>query len=180
MFKIQESKLNGCFEIIGPKFTDERGDFRKLFSDTEFRAIAGADLTFREIFTSTSKVGVIRGLHFQRPPHDHAKLVACLKGRVMDVVVDLRKSSPTYGQHAVFDLSEEKQNIIFITRGFAHGFYSFEEPALMLYAVETVHSPAHDTGIHWNSAGIAWPIDNPIVSKRDSALTPLSEFDSPF
>ena len=123
---------------------------------------------------------MLRGLHFQTPPHGHAKLVLCLFGAVFDAVVDLRQGSPADGQFFTLELSAAKRNMLYVPKGLAHGFYVPSGEALMLYKTSTVHAPAHDAGIRWDSAGIPWPGSKPLVSARDAAFAPLAEFKSPF
>lgn len=125
-----------------------------------------------------SKNNVLRGLHFQAPPHDHYKLVTCIAGEAFDVIVDLRKSSPTYGQHESFELNGGDS--VFVPAGCAHGFYVRSESATLLYNVSTIHAPSHDTGIRWDSVGVSWPSANPVVSERDAGLIAFAEFSTPF
>jgi dTDP-4-dehydrorhamnose 3,5-epimerase len=124
---------------------------------------------------------VLRGLHFQTPPHEHAKLVTCILGRVWDVALDLRQASPTYGQHFSIELGQQEPCALYLPPGFAHGYLALEEPATMVYCVASEYAPNHDAGIRWDSAGIPWPIGSPpIVSPRDDALPAFKDFHSPF
>lgn len=140
----------------------------------------GIEMSVREEFFSTSAKDVLRGMHFQIPPHDHQKLVYCIAGRVLDVILDLRKASPTYGKSASVELSADNRHLLFIPRGFAHGFLSLEEGSCMVYKTDAVHAPACDAGILWESFGFPWPIRQPLLSPRDAAFPPLEAFDSPF
>ena len=135
---------------------------------------------FAEEYYSLSHHGVLRGLHFQTPPMDHAKLVYCADGEVLDAVVDLRRGSPTYGEYQTFIMSSEAGNILYIPSGFAHGFYVTGPSALMIYKVTAVYVAENDSGIRWNSTGIPWPDENPVLSGRDRTLPPLADFSSPF
>jgi len=171
--------IAGLFETRSNAVHDQRGTFVKVFHDASFRA-HGLKFQAVEQYYSLSRRSVIRGLHFQSPPYGHDKLVYCVFGRVFDAVVDLRLRSPTYGQYATFELSPEHANAIFVPTGLAHGFYVQSEEAILVYSTTSEHQPTHDTGIRWDSAGIPWPTKEPIVSDRDSALPPLSEFQSPF
>lgn len=139
-------------------------------------------IAFRPVeeFFSTSKKNVIRGMHFQLPPDDHAKLVYCIRGSVMDVLVDLRKNSPTYGQTASAVLSLENHHQYYIPSGVAHGFAALEDDSVMVYKTTTVHSPESDAGIRWDSFGFDWRVSNPIISDRDKAFPALMAFNSPF
>lgn len=177
--KVEPSAIPGCARLDLFQAGDARGRFVKLFEHSTFVA-AGLEPEVAEVYCSTSHKGVVRGLHFQLPPAHHAKTVTVLTGRVVDVVVDLRTDSPAYGQHAVFDLDGADGAGIHIPAGCAHGFQALTDEATMVYLVSTEHSPEHDTGIRWDSAGIDWPLPPTAISDRDLALPPLSEFDSPF
>jgi dTDP-4-dehydrorhamnose 3,5-epimerase len=159
--------------------TDARGDFVKLFQREVYEA-QGMDPTIAEVYWSTSVRGVVRGLHFQTPPHAHAKTVTIVRGAVMDVVLDVRLDSPTYGKHAAFDLSEAAPAAVHVPLGCAHGFQVTSDEAIVAYLVGTEHAPDHDTGVRWDSAGIDWPIAETIVSARDSGFPTLADFGSPF
>lgn len=179
MFEIKPSKLAGCYELQPKVFEDERGRFVKIFHEQVF-AEKGLETGFAEEYYSVSCKNVIRGMHFQLPPMDHVKLVYCVQGEVMDVVVDLRVGSPTYGQYAVFELSAIKANSIYIPKGMAHGFCAQSDQAIMVYKVSTIYSPAHDAGVLWNSVGIPWPTAKAILSGRDQSFPPIDKFVSPF
>lgn len=174
-----DTPIPGCYEIVPKILKDERGFFVKTFHRDIFQE-KGLETRFVEAYYSFSHRGVLRGLHFQTPPMEHAKLVYCVAGDVVDVVVDLRTDSPAYGRFVTFDLKAEEANMVYIPPGLAHGFYVVSESALMMYNVTSVYSPGHDTGILWNSLGIPWPDENPIISPRDRGFVPFSEFDSPF
>jgi dTDP-4-dehydrorhamnose 3,5-epimerase len=137
-------------------------------------------LKYKEEYYSISHKGVLRGLHFQLPPAEHEKIVYCPFGRVLDAVVDLRKNSATYGEYALIELSGEKGNMLYIPKGMAHGFYTCSDQAIMMYKVTSMYSPEEDSGILWNSAGIPWPNENPILSNRDKNLKPFKFFMTPF
>lgn len=171
--------LSGAFLIKPPLFTDARGGFVKNFHLGLFKNF-GVEPVFAEEFYSTSAKGVIRGMHFQIPPADHAKYVCCLVGVVRDVILDLRRDSATYGQHFAVELSADNRLGFYIPSGFAHGFLSLTEGALMLYKTTMVHTPACDAGVRWDSFGYDWGISSPIVSKRDSEFPSLDVFCSPF
>lgn len=174
-FKKIETPLEGCFELL-PLECD--GIIRN-FDAAAFEAM-GLATDFKEEYFSTSIKNVLRGMHFQTPPADHVKLVTCLEGAVKDVIVDLRKSSATFGKHCAFELSAEKANMLYIPRGLAHGFLTLSERAIMLYNVTSVYSPKNDKGVLWSSCGIDWQCDAPIISARDQSHPTLAEFDSPF
>ena len=157
---------------------DDRGYFVKTFQNSVFQA-AGIETHFTEHFFSRSKPGVVRGLHFQEPPAAQDKYVFCAAGSVTDHVVDLRVGSPTYGQHETFELSAQDWAALFIPIGFAHGFVARTE-AVMAYFVSAEFAPETDTGVRWNSAGIDWQVDNPIISDKDQNLPLFAEYNSPF
>lgn len=177
--RIINSKLSGCYEIIPEIFSDERGQFVKTFHNSIFEKYSLCG-DFKEEYYSVSGKNVLRGLHFQLPPEDHVKLVYCPFGLAIDVVVDLRINSITYGQHATFELSSLKANSIYIPSGMAHGFCAMQDNTVMIYKTTTVYSPGKDTGISWDSANIDWPKVDYIISERDKSLIDLNEFVSPF
>lgn len=179
MFEIIEKKIPGCYEIRTEPFGDKRGQFVKTFDKQLFKS-HGLAANFAEEFYSLSFKNVLRGLHFQLPPHDHEKTVCCLTGKAFDVVLDIRKGSPTFGKYEFIELAPQRYNTIYIPKGLAHGFYAMENNTLLFYKVTTAHVPACDSGILWNSAEINWPCDNPIVSDRDNNLPKFDDFDSPF
>ena len=179
LFEKIETSLSGCFEIQPAVRGDSRGTFIKTFHADAFQEL-GLETNFVESLCTTSKKNVLRGLHFQTPPVDHVKLVYCAEGKVMDVVVDLRKTSATFGKHEIFYLDSEKGNMVYIPKGLAHGFLTLSEKAVMIYNLTTVYSPEHDKGILWNSCGIDWKCDSPILSERDKKHLAFAEFDSPF
>ncbi|PIQ42985.1 MAG: dTDP-4-dehydrorhamnose 3,5-epimerase [Gammaproteobacteria bacterium CG11_big_fil_rev_8_21_14_0_20_46_22] len=176
--------LPGVFEITPQVSTDVRGSFVKTFHAQEYadNGIEGFD--FQEEYYSVSKKNVLRGLHFQLPPHDHEKLVYCLSGEVLDVFLDLRKNSVTFGQARSLILSEDKANILYLPKGFAHGFLVLSDLAIMVYKTTSVYAPKADVGLHWKSCeqlfsrGDELPL--PIISERDQQHPYFSEFNSPF
>lgn len=177
--KISELELPGCYLIEPIEFSDERGNFVKTFHEEVYRQ-AGLDFIPTEEFFSYSKKHVLRGLHFQTPPNAHNKMVYCPHGEVLDLFVDLRKSSPTYGHSLKMALSQQNKSILYLPIGIAHGFLALRDNSLMIYKTDHVYAPEHDTGILWRSVGIKLPIDNPLVSARDASFETLQEFDSPF
>ena len=162
-----------------PAFEDERGLFVKTFHKDEFRKHK-LNVVFRESFYSVSKKNVIRGMHFHLPPKDHAKLVYVDNGAIMDVVLDLRNGSPTYGAYAAFELSQENRKMVFIPTGCAHGFLSLRNNTHTTYLQSSTHSPQHDTGIRFDSFGMDWKVGKPILSNRDKSFVALKDFKSPF
>lgn len=174
-----ETKIPGCYELQARNLSDDRGAFVKTYHRDWFKSL-GLCADWAEQYCSVSKPCVVRGLHFQLPPHEHAKLVYCVSGRVLDVALDLRKRSPTYGEHICLELSAVQANMLYLPAGLAHGFSTYDEPAIMVYNVSSVYHAESDTGIHWNSAGIEWPHKRPKLSGRDQNFEQLSTFDSPF
>lgn len=183
MFDVIETGLPGCVEMQPIVRGDARGRFVKTVHADAF-AEHGLRSDFVEQYYSVSDHGVVRGLHFQVPPFDHAKLVYCTDGDVFDVVVDLRKGSPTYGEHRTFTLSAKAATQLYIPAGLAHGFCVTSASATLVYNVTSVYAPDHDGGILWDSAGIDWPLDAlggmPELSERDQGFPALADFDSPF
>lgn len=177
--KFTPSRLDGCFLIEADRFRDARGELVKFFQESQFRA-AGIDVQFREDFQSTSHQGVLRGLHFQKPPREQWKFVYCLAGRVFDAILDIRKRSPTYGLFETFELSGETPHGVLMPPGIAHGFLVLSGPAVLVYKGSTEYSPEHDAGVHWQSAGIPWPEGEPLISSRDADLPRWDRFETPF
>jgi dTDP-4-dehydrorhamnose 3,5-epimerase len=175
------------FQISGPVlirtkiFQDERGFFTETFNRSVFESLH-LPATFVQDNQSVSKRNVIRGLHYQKPPFAQGKLVRVVKGRALDVLVDIRHGSPTYGQHIAVELSEKDMLQLWIPEGFAHGFASLEDDTCFQYKCTNYYSPMHETGIRWNDPFLAiqWNLKEPIVSTKDMALpefTPnLSDF----
>lgn len=176
---IKETSIPGCFEITTEPFADERGIFIKTFQRGLFAA-HGMRTDFDEEFHSVSRRGVLRGLHFQLPPKDHAKLVWLMGGEALDAVVDLRVGSPSYGRHLLFQFTLKKPTVLYIPSGLAHGFHARTDNTAMMYKVTNGYSPEHDSGILWNSAGIPWPDAAPLLSSRDRNLIAFPNFASPF
>jgi dTDP-4-dehydrorhamnose 3,5-epimerase len=177
--KLSKTKIPGCYEIGFTSRTDARGSFVKTFHTTAFREL-GLESGFSEGFYSVSHQNVLRGMHFQLPPIDGAKLVYCLQGSILDVVLDLRVGSPSYGKFAVLELSSANPTAAYLPRGEAHGFYSLTEPSVVVYQVSSEYDPNFDTGVRWNSFGFDWPNASPKVSERDSKLPLLDDFANPF
>lgn len=170
--------------LLEPKiFEDNRGYFIESHNQKKFEKIVGKVL-FVQDNESKSSFGVLRGLHFQKPPFDQAKLVRCIEGKVLDIAVDLRNGSKTYGQYLAIELSSENKKQLFIPRGFAHGFLVLSEFAIFTYKVDNIYAPNYDSGICWNdpTLNIDWGIDKSqiVVSEKDSKLTFFSDFKSPF
>jgi dTDP-4-dehydrorhamnose 3,5-epimerase len=171
--EIVETSIPGCRLIRPWRRADERGLFVKTFHAAAFEEL-GLETDFREDYYSVSRQGVLRGMHFQRPPHHHAKLVYCARGSILDAVVDLRWGSKSFGLYETFELSDENGCIVYVPPGVAHGFYALSQEVITIYKVTTEYSPEADDGVRWDSCGINWPSDAPIVSARDCSLPVLS------
>ena len=185
---IIETPIKGAL-IIEPKvFNDARGYFFESFSQREFDSLVtpliGRTVQFVQDNESMSSFGVMRGLHFQRPPYTQSKLLRCVRGKVLDVAVDIRKGSPTYGQHVAVELSEENKRQFFIDKGFAHGFAVLSETAVFQYKCDEFYHPEVDGGISIldSSLGIDWriPVEKALLSEKDTKHPILKDFDSPF
>lgn len=177
--KITETLLAGVYIIEPDVFHDERGDFVKLFQKETFLD-SKLECDFIESYYSISKKNVIRGMHFQTPPADHTKLVYVTSGKIMDVVVDIRAGSPSYGTYASTELSSENHKLLYIPSGFAHGFRSLQKNSCVVYSQTSKHALENDKGINIYSFGMDWGIKKPIVSARDQAFPNLNDFKSPF
>jgi len=179
-FQSLETGFHGLILLQPRLFADRRGAFVKTFQVENLREL-GIEFTLREEFYSTSVKGVLRGMHFQVPPAAHAKLVYCARGRALDVVLDMRRTSPQFGKVFGRELSPENRELLFIPIGFAHGFLSLEDSSLMVYKTDRVHAPEQDKGIAWDSFGFKWPLDQqPIMSDRDRQFPRWPDFQSPF
>lgn len=184
MINIIKTDIEGVL-IIEPKvFGDARGYFLESFNAKEFAEKTGLNIDFVQDNESMSSYGVMRGLHFQNPPYTQSKLVRCVKGAVLDVAVDIRKGSPTYGQHVAVELSEDNHRQFFVPRGFAHGFAVLSEKAVFQYKCDNFYAPQADGGISIldDSLGIDWkiPTDKALLSEKDTKHAILRDFDSPF
>lgn len=181
--EVIKTAIEGVY-ILEPRiFRDDRGYFFESFSQREFEEKIGK-INFVQDNESKSSYGVMRGLHFQRPPYTQSKLVRCVKGAVLDVAVDIRKGSPTYGQHVAVELTADNHRQFFIPRGFAHGFAVLSEEAIFQYKCDNFYAPQADGGISILDASlnIDWqiPTENAIMSEKDTKHPLLQDFDSPF
>lgn len=170
----EKTLLDGVVIITPDVFADDRGFFMETFQEKRYQELLGADVRFVQDNMSCSKKGVIRGLHYQAPPFAQGKLIQVLQGKVIDVVVDIRFGSPTFGQHVAVELSSDNKKQFFIPDGFAHGFIALEDDTIFSYKCTNTYSKEHDRGIRFNDPdlGIDWSIAEPIVSEKDS-LQPL-------
>ena len=181
--EVIETAIGGLLVIKPRVFEDARGYFFESFSQREFEEKVGK-VTFVQDNESMSSYGVMRGLHFQYPPYTQSKLVRCVRGAVLDVAVDIRKGSPTYGKHVAVELSEENHLQFFIPHGFAHGFSVLSETAVFQYKCDNFYAPQADGGISIldQSLDIDWriPVERAILSEKDTKHSLLKDFDSPF
>ena len=181
--KFTKTSIEGLVIIDPTVFGDNRGYFLESYNEKEFKEVIGK-VSFVQDNESKSSKGVLRGLHFQKPPFVQSKLVRCIEGKVLDVVLDIRKNSKTYGQHFTAELSAKNKKQVFIPRGFAHGFLVLSESAIFAYKVDNTYAPEHDAGIRWNDpiVNIPWGLSESevLVSKKDAQLPFFTEFDSPF
>jgi dTDP-4-dehydrorhamnose 3,5-epimerase len=177
--EISESKLiEGVYEIRLEPRRDERGFFMRVY-DEEFFKKAGLHRHWvQENHSRSEKKGVLRGLHFQFPPFAETKLIRCVRGAVYDVFVDLRKGSPAFGKWGSVELSEEKHNMAYIPRGFAHGFCTLSEESEVVYKVDNPYTPEAECGLLWNDPdlAIAWPVTRPVLSEKDAKNLTWKEF----
>lgn len=177
--EIAETTIKSVYIITPSVFTDERGKFVKTFNSENLEKV-GIQMPVKEAFYSVSKKDVIRGMHFQTPPMDHAKLVSCPSGVILDVVVDIRKDSPTYGKFVSVELTPENGKAIYIPSGCAHGFLSLKENSVTAYLQSTVRSEKHEGGLRFDSFGMDWKVSSPITSARDLSFPTLADFVSTF
>jgi dTDP-4-dehydrorhamnose 3,5-epimerase len=177
--KITPTGIEGLFVVSPFVFSDARGDFVKPFNRAQFVEL-GLAARFDETFYSVSKKNVLRGFHLQLPPHESAKLVWVSDGAILDVLLDLRSESATYGQCFSVTLSSANFEAVYIPNGVAHAFYVLGESATVIYQVGKCFAPSADSGIKWDSAGFDWPCPAPLVSDKDNQLAELGHFASPF
>ena len=175
-----ETEIQGVYVLEPRVFQDARGYFMETWNQADFDKHIGK-VTFIQDNESKSSYGVLRGLHYQKGEFSQAKLVRVIKGCVLDVAVDIRKSSPTFGKYVLAELSEENKRQLFIPRGFAHGFLVLSDEAVFTYKVDNVYAPQAEAGIKWNDEDIAieWPIDpkDLILSEKDTRALSLKEAD---
>ena len=177
--QLTELPFSGCFRLQPRVFQDARGRFVKPLVVSQLQT-HGLRTDFIEQYHSTSAPGVIRGMHFQTPPHEHAKLVYCAAGAVTDVLLDLRRQSPTYSKAIALPLTAESGQALYITAGIAHGFVAIDAPALMVYNLTSEYAPSHDAGVRWDSFGFDWGLKAPVMSERDLSFPAFADFVSPF
>jgi dTDP-4-dehydrorhamnose 3,5-epimerase len=179
--EIEEKEIKGLIEIFPKVFGDQRGFFLETFNESRYNEVLKNVQFVQDNFSSSNK-GVLRGLHFQNPPYSQGKLVQVITGSALDVAVDLRKDSDTYGQHLKVILSSEKRNQFWIPEGFAHGFLALEDNTIFSYKCTNYYNPQSEVTILWNDRNlkIDWQIDNPIISPKDKEGVLFKDFDTPF
>jgi dTDP-4-dehydrorhamnose 3,5-epimerase len=180
--KISTFEIEGLVLIEPRLFSDDRGVFYETFQVNQFKEFISEDVNFVQDNESVSKKNVLRGLHFQNPPYAQGKLVRVVSGSVLDVAVDLRKDSPTYGKHQKVVLSGENKHLFWIPKGFAHGFLALEENTIFHYKCTDFYHPPSEQTILWNdeTLSIDWQITDPIVSTKDQEGLKFSQFETPF
>ncbi|NND94091.1 MAG: dTDP-4-dehydrorhamnose 3,5-epimerase [Flavobacteriales bacterium] len=178
----KETGIQGLIEIIPRKFTDSRGWFIETYKQSRYEEHIAKDNLFIQDNLSCSSKNVLRGLHFQKPPYAQSKLVTVIRGKALDVAVDLRKSSSTFGKHFSIILDDKLKNQLYIPRGFAHGFLSLEDDTYLLYKCDNEYDKESESTLLWDDEhlGIDWGIDKPIVSDKDIDGQLWSEFETPF
>ena len=176
--KFEKSKLKGVYFIDLDPHKDERGFFMRTYDKKIFKDYNINRNWVQENHSKSIKRGIIRGLHFQLPPYSETKLVRCIRGVVLDVFIDLRKQSETFGQWDFIELSEENKIMVLIPMGFAHGFCTLTNESEVLYKVDNYYSPKHELGILWNDEdlNIAWPVKEPLLSEKDKKNITFKEF----
>ncbi len=180
--EVKHYHIEGLLSFIPRIFSDERGSFMETFNEKQFAEFAGKNVHFVQDNQSVSMANVVRGLHFQVPPFTQGKLVRVLKGRVMDVAVDIRKKSPTYGQHVSIELTAENNISFYIPEGFAHGFSVLEDQTVFAYKCTNFYSKSSEGCLLWNDPklNIDWKLDHPLLSDKDKTGEFFENFNSPF
>jgi len=178
--QIEKTSFEGLLLITPDVYKDDRGYFMESYKQSEYKKTTG--ITFVQDNESLSQKNVIRGLHFQKPPFAQAKLIRVIKGSILDVVVDLRKDSKTFGKHFKHVLSEENKKQLYIPEGFAHGFLSLEDHTVILYKCSEYYHKESEDALLWNdeTLGINWETDKPILTEKDRNAKKFSIFESPF
>jgi len=179
---IRPLKLAGSYEIQLKPLRDERGYFMRAYDEVIFREHGLSTAWAQENQSSSLRRGVVRGLHFQKPPHAETKLIRAVVGAVLDVFVDLRKSSPTYGQWDSVELNANNMNYVYVPRGCAHGYCTLTEESTVLYKVDSRYAPEAEGGILWNDPDLAitWPVESPLISAKDAKWPLFRDFITPF
>jgi dTDP-4-dehydrorhamnose 3,5-epimerase len=176
---VEPLNLPGCLRLIPKTVHDTRGAFIKPFVEAEYKSLK-LPTTFAEEYYTRSVKNVLRGMHYQTPPYEYSKFVSCLYGRIRDVIIDLRLGSPKFKIFEVIELDDRNDDVLYLPPGIAHGFLVLSEMAVVTYKVTSAHAPAKDTGVRWDSIGMDWEVEIPIVSPRDASFQGLAEFESPF
>lgn len=179
--EVRETALPGVLVLKPQRHGDDRGFFCESWNRARLRE-AGLDVDFvQDNMSMSTEVGTLRGLHYQSPPHAQAKLVSCLRGSLLDAVVDVRRGSPTYGQHLTIELSFDNGLQLFVPAGFLHGFVTRAPKTIIFYKVDNHYNAAADGAVRWDSCGIDWRLTgDPVLSPKDSAAPALADFESPF
>jgi dTDP-4-dehydrorhamnose 3,5-epimerase len=179
---IEKFNIEGPVLISSKVFKDNRGLFFESFNQKQFENAIGKKVNFVQDNLSVSKVNVVRGLHFQKPPYEQGKLVRVLKGRVIDVAVDIRKSSPTYGEHISVELSEDNNKMLWVPPGFAHGFSALTNDVVFSYKCTNYYHYESEEALLWNDEElkIDWKVESPILSEKDEMSQLFKTFKSPF
>ncbi|HJK13003.1 MAG TPA: dTDP-4-dehydrorhamnose 3,5-epimerase [Methanocorpusculum sp.] len=166
---MHDTPMNGLYVVETEPFFDHRGAFARWFCEEELAEVIGERRIKNVNFSRTTKAGSIRGMHFQHPPHAEMKMVRCIRGKILDVVIDIRKDSPTFLQHYAVELSAENMRLFVIPEGFAHGFQSLEDNSEIMYLVTEFYSPESEGGLRFNDPvlGISWPLAVSDISEKD-------------
>jgi len=181
--KFIKTQIEGLLIIESTVLRDDRGYFSESYNKRKFEEAVGK-ISFVQDNETKSLKGVLRGLHFQKPPYAQAKLVRCIEGKILDVAVDIRDGSKTYGKHVIVELSGENKKQVFIPRGFAHGFVVLSNSAIVSYKVDNKYAAEYDSGIQWNDStlNIQWGVSESeiLISEKDAKLPFFLEFETPF
>lgn len=178
---IEKTKLDGVLVLTPARHGDARGFFSESWNKAQLAEHGLTPDFVQDNHSMSATIGTLRGLHFQAPPHAQGKLVRCGRGALFDVAVDIRRGSPTYGQHVGVEVSFENGRQVWVPEGFAHGFVTLQADTEICYKCTDYYAPAADRAVHWDSCAIDWPLQGtPLLSAKDSAAPALADFDSPF
>lgn len=180
--QVEQTPIEGLLVLKPKVYFDDRGYFLETYNQNLFNALTGQHIHWKQDNESRSEKGVLRGLHLQIPPTAQDKLVRVVQGSVWDVAVDLRRDSPTYGQHFGIELNARNKYQFLVPKGFAHGFQVLEDDTIFAYKCSETYSPDHEYVIRWNDADleIKWPLSHAVLSDRDNNAAPFKQFQSPF
>ncbi len=180
IYNYKEANIPGVYELFPPVFKDNRGSITKIYHKDSFESLKLPCDFGETLVTKNNNKGIVRGFHFQYPPYAQEKLIHCISGSIKNVVLDIRKGSPTYLQTEIFELSEDKPNVLYLPKGIANAYLICRDNTVIIYNLTSKYMPDYDGGIRWDSVGADFGVGDYVVSEKDLRLPILGDFDSPF